>query len=441
MSTPFLRQIAQQLGTSEAEADAMLEMFVGYLEDELNRTGAAVIPGIGTFTRENGQTEFMADSELAQAVNFRNSGLEPVEVVVHGLDEDEDEELLEEDDVMSASETVPAVADVDMAEIVEDDLAEPDAPALPPDMADDEEFDFEMEEPLLEVEEEESVTEEPVAAEPDEFAREEDAPAAAESDDFGEEEVEEEVHVAPDLGAMPPQVGEDWMAQEPVEASHEDVPVPSAVLPVASEEETPEIHSETVPPPMTESTPPPPTEDRPAAPPARKRSGAPWLIVGLFVLILGIVGLFVLFSPGDREGGSDDPIAEIMPPVDEPGTDQEDPDPAVDELPDEEPAPTPDEPFDAVYGDRIDQTQSRYTLVIASLPSRGAAETVMNSWRNRGFRADVFAETIDGVTRYRVGVGQFDTIDHADAVRSEGDLAADLPEGTWVYRYPAAASN
>src|SRR5690625_2779637 len=181
-----------------------------------------------------------------------------------------------------------------------------------------------------------------------------------------------------------------------------------------------------------------------------RRRPKPWLIAAIIVVMAGAAGLFVIqqdTSPDEVTFTFDNPPASQQPgptQADAPPPTVEDAadaglDEPVDEPAAEEPAATPTPPESPLRGEGIDRSVSRYTLVVGSLQSAAVADEVAEEWRNRGFRTDIFSETANGVTRYRVGIGQFETINAADAARS-GEIASQLPEGTWVYRYPARSS-
>ncbi len=70
-----------------------------------------------------------------------------------------------------------------------------------------------------------------------------------------------------------------------------------------------------------------------------------------------------------------------------------------------------------------------YTLVVASVVDRAAAEREAQKMRNQGLTAAVLHGQFQGKTSYRVSVGQFESIRQADA------SIADLPAGTpqpWI---------
>jgi len=72
--------------------------------------------------------------------------------------------------------------------------------------------------------------------------------------------------------------------------------------------------------------------------------------------------------------------------------------------------------------------------VVGSLTEQAVAETQAERFRQRfsgeSLPVDVLVSTSDGVTRYRVVVGQVETVEEAVALKNR--LLANLPDGTWA---------
>ena len=97
----------------------------------------------------------------------------------------------------------------------------------------------------------------------------------------------------------------------------------------------------------------------------------------------------------------------------------------------EAPAP-PETPEPA----RFDHEKVSWTVVVASRTERASAETIALRYRERlrrtGHLVDVIEGARNGITYYRVAVGQFETVAAARTVREE--LAAEIPEDAWLLR-------
>ncbi len=85
---------------------------------------------------------------------------------------------------------------------------------------------------------------------------------------------------------------------------------------------------------------------------------------------------------------------------------------------------------------RIDRAAGGYTLIVLSstlrLEAEAAAERFRRRFSSRSLPVDVLVGQINGVSQYRVGLGQVATVAAAVALRNR--LAADLPPDTWVTR-------
>ena len=85
---------------------------------------------------------------------------------------------------------------------------------------------------------------------------------------------------------------------------------------------------------------------------------------------------------------------------------------------------------------RIDRAAGGYTLIVLSstlrLEAEAAAERFRRRFSSRSLPVDVLVGQINGVSQYRVGLGQVVTV--AAAVTLRNRLAADLPPDTWVTR-------
>ena len=83
---------------------------------------------------------------------------------------------------------------------------------------------------------------------------------------------------------------------------------------------------------------------------------------------------------------------------------------------------------------RFDREKVSWTLVVASYLEQAPADTAAAQYRKHlhrtGYPVEVIGETSEGVTRYRVVVGQFETLRAAQAARQE--LAAEISRYAWL---------
>jgi hypothetical protein len=77
-----------------------------------------------------------------------------------------------------------------------------------------------------------------------------------------------------------------------------------------------------------------------------------------------------------------------------------------------------------------------WTIIVASRTQRDAAESLVEKYRtafaDQTLPVGILTGTVDGQTRYRVGVGQFDA--RRDAQRLLDEAGAKLPQGAWPLR-------
>lgn len=80
MSIDLVTEIAWRLGTNPTETGHAYEAVVGFLREQLARDGQARVAGLGTFRLGGENLSFQPDTALAEAVNLKFTGLEPVSV-------------------------------------------------------------------------------------------------------------------------------------------------------------------------------------------------------------------------------------------------------------------------------------------------------------------------------------------------------------------------
>ncbi len=80
MPEALINRLAERLGCSPEAAATALRQFVEQLHQQLEQEGQANVAGLGRFIRTEQGLQFEPDTSLAQAVNHRFAGLEPVTV-------------------------------------------------------------------------------------------------------------------------------------------------------------------------------------------------------------------------------------------------------------------------------------------------------------------------------------------------------------------------
>ncbi len=436
MATRVVDKIVAESGLTREEAEALLEEFVSALRNEVYTTSEAIVPGIGSFRYVDGRLDFSPDKNLSGAVNVRFGSLEPIQIPDRRFDSIDDQRQTE----LSSEPEESTSDEPDFSEVQPDEPTEPEAPqsdGFQEDISDTEpsdpvvtpagdseedsgEDDAEWRPPVWtdssEIEDDEPIeppapfappTLSPVDEQPV-FVRRDENEAA--DDDPGEAETEEPVSEFPS-GDIPYVPG-DHLSDE-----DEYAPPPAGVIP-------------------------------PEGGRSRRRMSPAWFVSGAVVIILVVAGAYLLMSdrsvsdipriPDQQRRIEDDSASEALAVQAE--SDVQDEDVTDEPLPDQE-IESPVEEYSPLYGDAIDTSVSRYTLIIASLPSRTSAEQVSDQWRERGIRSAVFSDSTPAGIRYRVGIGEFTTIASADSVRSRSEITPELPEGTWVLRYPATPAN
>lgn len=101
-------------------------------------------------------------------------------------------------------------------------------------------------------------------------------------------------------------------------------------------------------------------------------------------------------------------------------TEPEEPEPEQVPEPEDDPEPL-DDPVDEVmttdpyglYGELAETEGDVFTIVVHSLESQNVANRTANELRADGFRISVTERTVDGQIYYRVGIGQFPTVQEA----------------------------
>ncbi len=464
MSAPLIQHIADSLNCSEAEARSRLEDTLRELKQHVRSGDEVSLPDLGTFTMENDRLVFVPDDSLSRQVNHRFAGLTPVSVSQSGSGTapkapapTEESEPEPAEDPPPEAEPAPADTPSDSEELTKDEPAPGDewhppesddahhplGPKETPPFEEPEHTVLDEDEDEEEPEPSSESPQAPAPLQPKSKHEAESKPAEELPDDEANEAIEDQA--AGEQAEAPESEVSD--KKSPDEAQEDDA---LSAWP-AEDEKDPSEASDTPEPVSTESR----------APERRRhdrdRSSGAGILIGLFVLIAVVaVGGYLLqqqgvFGPADA--GDATPARTPQAPADsepatatDPQTDDDESAPAASEN-----QPSETQPSEATAGESetqgadespeaqpptIDRTAGGYTIVIASRGNRDQAAAVVEQYEaalaDENLPLAILTGESNGQTRYRVGVGQFPSIDAATETRDQ--LADRLPEGAWVLR-------
>ncbi|MCH8276110.1 MAG: hypothetical protein IIA50_01015 [Bacteroidetes bacterium] len=377
--------LATKLGVDRDKASALLSDYIDSFKKDLRSSGRIVVDGLGTFVIDDDGLSFEPHTSLQEAVNFRYGRLE----VLHA--------------------TPPVTAE---EEPVVPDESEPDeATATEPDAIDDSETAAEVVEiDFVEIlDEAESTKPEPARS---------DVAETVDADSVVIETVDADSSVAKTVDA-------DSDVAETVDA------------------DSPTRNEATI------------VKDRPAitgkerVPGKQDRSLARTLgIVIPLVLVVSVIVFTLVRSTGDEpdtqaltEQDETSPVLESTQMTG--GVDDLDEDASVgieknQAAPGDQPPPQEEDPLTSVPEETegvtsgLTRMSDGYTMIVGSTFSIEAAVQELSRYTEMGFVTGVLTYDDEGVSRLRMAVGQFETIEEADSMRIA--LSDQLPEGTWIRR-------
>ena len=486
MPDSVVARVADRLDIQPEQTDQVLRTLAQLIKKQSARDGQVRVPGLGVFQQTTDSLTFEPDASLSEAINHRFAGLAPVPMTQEPEPpEPTPEEVppktppsfftpplpVVQDELEDLAPAPPPIEEApsveDTVEVVEEEPLKAEAFVVDQPVAQDQTAEEEtVEEKILEQEPvAQDVLEQQVEEEAEEHKAEPPSDVLKEIDfnnpDISEaaayqklqEETETTEEDAPSQWAPPGAVWSQEDLKELLQEMGEPEPLAEEV-----DDEASVVDEETPPTTTTEED-----EARPAAvalpdrsadlPPKphlpkqlhtqeapRRRSVLPWILVIAAVIVIGS-SLYYFFGPPSQITTSDTPpIATEQTPSPEAteaalaaadtlenasaDTTRTTP---VATLPQETPAEAPS-------ALRIDVARGGYTLVVGSSRQRATAEAQAEGFRQRlsgqSLPVDVLVgETTDGVTRYRVVVGQVETSGEAVALRNR--LAANLPKDAW----------
>ncbi len=452
MADALVTHLARALHLPPDAAQQTLHHLLSTLREQIEATGEAAVPGLGVFRRADGALAFEPEPGLVRAVNHRYAGLAPVQAAPTPARRAE---------TPAAFKPLPSFIDEADGPDQAPEAGPPDEPEMTREQADEAEPHASAGRP----DEQSEASDEPAPAEPapDEPAPDEPAPddappeaALADPDHLLDSTREEAVPGDDPLGPGTAAAGEaDEALAEPEptgsDAEPDELTVPLAASPPAvdplearktEEPEPPAARAAPAPPVSATPVSATPVSARPSVsrPPVERPSRKP-LIAGLAVAALLAVALLLWLRSRDPAPPSvaarppaADTVAAAAPTTDSPGEGSPGEDSPAAVLPaDPTPDPVPAAPPDPLRSDAgIDRADGGFTWVVASELTEAAAERRVAAYREQGWRAGVVADEARGRTRYRVSLGQFESLAEAEA--RQADLPADVPPDSWILR-------
>lgn len=480
MSQDLLDQVSRRLGVAPNELEPVLQAVVQRIRQQVAHFGYARVSGLGTFRGHEGELHFEPDAVLIESVNHRYAGLKAIHlgpalttsapaavppIPTAPLPDWPETDLPEEQMLAELDEDQVAAEGADEPSAPESSGDEPlgaAADALEDTSTDEVETYPTKPAPLPPFAEVENAEEEATFAEEATFGLSgmDEAPEDREGvgDIAVEHSAEQEVPVEDSVGEDTPvehSAGQELPAEDfaVAETDEDDAARMVGSQPDALDSEVASAGG------LSETGPEPGDGDDIVGVGDRSRRNAVLIVVGVLILIAaGIIGFFAL-QPGapddadlaasrteenaaDQAGPADTNDAQG---ADDAGIDSEEfsqdltgrdavIDAAEPELEEETGGPatpsTTDTPLRSANG--IDEAAGGFTLIVFSDRSRNTANEVAQRFAEQGFRTGVLSSE-DGPTRFRVGVGQFETLEEAVAARDQ--LAGgELPADAWVHR-------
>lgn len=486
MSAPLYTLIADELGISDAQAEKLLSAMLKEIRKRAH-TGVR-LPDLGKFKEVDGQLQFEPSESLARAVNHRFEGLDEEDLASAPVQDDDEEEkdqgpstiTLGYQDTgwspLESSETEPTSgdeADEDGADTAEFQVPDAD------EAADTEELQVETGAP-------------PDSKSADSPRNESSSPRSSSPDSHEDPDTEELYPLVEDDSDDPTDAPEpsssssdtanttsptseeehdslsgiwDSDDDEELESSPAYDPEPSSSIEPSDsaatdsfsfEEDEPDRDGAAT---SAASADAPPSEDRSDPSPNRtdeKSSSAPRIFVSLLVLLLlGGGAWYILGQRGlvptprttfaqlsttvqSLTAGASSSSTESPPPdsdttasTDAPGegSTSQSSDASTQSTGSSSSSDAPS----TASADSIDPSAGGWSIIVASRADVEGAESLAQTFRDRFADRDVPVDVIEGTvnnsTRYRVGIGQFDS--QSDAQSFLQNFDSELPDGAW----------
>ncbi|MBP3191541.1 SPOR domain-containing protein [Natronogracilivirga saccharolytica] len=442
----LISKLAKSLGVEAKDAEAAFDAWIENIIKETGEKETSHVPGLGTFRKKGPGIEFVPDEKLAIEVNHKYAGMNPIEVSPSFLrkiqEKDKGEEAGQEDDpfgIAEEEESPEKATSKDEQEMTTPRSKDPGEEASGAETEDPEESREEFpEEPEKEKMEESG--EEHQEELPKEFQEE---PETEPDEDPGEEPgIEPEQDPVRETEE---EIGKE-LEQELEKESEEDP------FELSGEESGKASEGEDIPKITASSGKKSKTGKKESGGDAKeKKSYAIWFIPAAAVIIAAILLYFHFdglqldrqFRDEQEQRREQEDVAALQ---DEPSEHQVGPLPDEEEEADEpeemvpepepepaeeEPEPVPEEPEPAeadlddqlpfgLTGPEEEVLIGAYTIVVHSLHNEKKAQIERDRLAERDFKATLWQATLpDGNQRWRVGIGQFETVSEAEEAISE----------------------
>jgi len=431
MPDALTEALAERLSRPPAETNERLQDFIADLKRQLREEGEVAIPNVGVFQLKNDQVTFEAASPLEHAINHRFAGLDPVQVPASNRASPEKEASSGTTNETPRSSSDDPFTPLD-PDATDEELKQNLASAImnvfnnegdftKPESSDSASSDDEdsssgdVSNPNRQTGDE-SESEVPAPADekrsPEEAATTPNQTFSDAPEDSGSESEDVESEYAETDAATPTSVGPDPAPEpDPTPKAAPDATGEPAEKASAPEDEATSSPSERA------------REHRPTRRSDGDSSNSSvfaWIVVLIILAVLG-AGLWYYFQTANGDGASGQSAAPATGAAAPESQQQQSPSSPSESLPAYQPPAG------------LNAQEGGWTLVVASETSRQAAETTLRRYAEWFKRTDlslgIVEGTVEGTTRYRVGVGQFDSQSEMQSALSR--LQDRLPTGTW----------
>jgi len=412
----LITQLTDKTGLDQEQIQEQLSQLVQRIQQAAEEGKAFEIEGFGTFELEEGNLQFTPNDTLETEINNKYAGMKPIELI--GAFKEPEGDIVPEVD--EEEESVEGVWGFDEEELSEEEIPEPEAEA---ESEKEPAADFDREQP-----ERESTETEPL--ESDKKTEQEAVEAEIELDQEDEQPEYEEPQapVTSEEIEAEAESGEQGSEEEfeifetnqkDAESSAGSKPESAAASGAKKNEKASTASKETE------------EVDDPIG---------RFLMVAVIVLALGIGGWLVydygVFSGGNGNTGANSmETAQPQVPVQQSGETQKDISQQPETNPEnsgdnsepngpaqvtnqgeQEKATPPQEQPQSPYGlhGQLNQNiDGGYTIVLHSIRSMSRAENIRSGLKEEGYRTLINEAEVAGTMYYRVGVGQFQTVNAA----------------------------